>query len=162
MKKFLFFILFIYLTYSNCNDLAIINEKSIYNYILYLLKGFAISEKSECIKNYLENKEDILILMKEFYKEIKNDRGLFNVIIPYTMKLLGIGEIVSKCNVLAILDIYNKITSNDGIKEIGYSIYINADYIHKLTLKIKYSQGYETKLIFLGKILSIILNIYVN
>ena len=161
-KIFFFLILFIInLNYFKCNNITVINEESIYNYFLNLLKGLSISEERECVKNYLENKEDILILMKDFYKEFKKGKGVLNIVIPYTMKLLGIGDLVSKCNVLTILDQYNKITSNDGIKEIGYSIYINADYIYQLSLKLRNIKGFENKLIFLGKILSIILNIYV-
>ena len=78
------------------------------------------------------------------------------------MKFFGISDLISKCQVLTLLDIYNRVSTKDGIKEFGNTIYNNAETIYKLTNDLKNNKDSGDKLVALGKIISIIFNFYVN
>ena len=72
--------------------------------------------------------------------------------------LFAIKDLMTKCQILTILDIYNRLITKEGIKGIGNGVYNNADEIYG------YIKQSKEKGIFLtiGKLLSVVLNVYVN
>ena len=147
---------------SHCQSFSLFSADSIYDFVFNFLKGLSITENGQCIKVYSNNKEEIIQILNELLQGLEEGYDITNLIFPIGMEFFGISGLISKCQVLTLLDIYNRISTKDGIKEIGSTIYNNAETIYNLTNDLKKYNDLGDKLVVLGKILSIIFNFFVN
>ena len=154
MNRFYFAICFLLLFNCSLN----LNAETLYDIIINIFKGLAISENSQCIDICESNKEEIMKLLTDMINEFKKGKPFTSLVLPYGMKLFAIKDLMTKCQILTILDIYNRLITKEGIKGIGNGVYNNADEIYG------YIKQSKEKGIFLtiGKLLSVVLNVYVN
>ena len=66
------------------------------------------------------------------------------------------------CKISILIPAFNNVLSLEGIKRIGDRISKNAGTLYEYVQKIKITKGLADKLVYVGKCLKIILNIYVN
>ena len=147
---------------SHTQNSSLFSADSIYDYAYNILKGLSITENGQCVKIYYDNKVEIIQILNELLQGLNEGKDITNLIFPIGMKFFGISDLISKCQVLTLLDIYNRVSTKDGIKEFGNTIYNNAETIYKLTNDLKNNKDSGDKLVALGKIISIIFNFYVN
>lgn len=162
MKKITLIFYFLLFNFSLSQTFPKIDEETIYNYILYAFKGLSISNESQCLNTYLHYKNEIINIIKEMIQELNNGKDIRNLVFPFGMKFFGTGDIISQCQLLLFLDIYNRISSKDGIKGLGYTIYNNAETLSLLGNEIKEVEGFDNKFKLLGRIIKVIFDIYVK
>ena len=154
MNKFSFAIFFLLLFNYSLN----LDEESLYYIIINLFKGLSLSENSQCINVCEKNKNEIMKILADMINELNEGKSITNLILPYGLKLFALKDFIAKCQIVTILDIYNRIVTKDGIKEIGNGMYNNANEIFGLI-----NQSKDEGIFFIiGKMLSIVLNIYIN
>ena len=161
-KLSLLFYFILIFNYSYSINLPTLNAETIYEYLIGIVKGLSISEDYQCEGVFLKNKEAILKILKDFIQEVKGGKDFRNLIIPYGIKAFMIPDLISKCQMLPILDLYNKISTKEGFKDIGSCLYYNSDKIEELIGKLRNEKEKEKKLENIGKLLSIVLNFYVK
>ena len=130
---------------SHTQNSSLFSADSIYDYIYNLLRGLSINENGQCVKIYYDNKVEIIQILNELLQGLNEGKDITNLIFPIGMKFFGISDLITKCQVLTLLDIYNRVSTKDGIKEFGNTIYNNAEAVYKLTNDLKNNKDYEDK-----------------
>ena len=128
----------------------------VYDVITNLLKG--MSEEGKCSRIFEKKKSDILPIVKELVEEVKKGKSLSEVVISYGFRLLAIEDLAVDCKAFSLFELFSKITSKDGIKDIGISIQQHADKIHQYVSQIKSTKGILEKIEIAGKMFALILN----
>ena len=154
MNYFSFGICFLLLFNFSLN----LDAELLYDIIIKLFKGLSVSENSQCIIICERKKDEIMKILTDIINELDDGKSITNLILPYGMKLFAIKDLMTKCQILAIFDIYNRIITKDGIKEVGNEVYNNANEIYKYIEQSKEKGIYN----IIGKILSLVFNIYIN
>ena len=133
----------------------------IYDYIPKILVGMSETNSRDCSDVFKDNKEKILKLIKDYFKDIEEGKSLIFIRGKFLLKLGTIYN-MNKCNPLDLLGLYFKINTNEGYKEIGNSVSQNNLNIYHLIREIKNVEGFDNKMATFGKILSLILDFYVS
>ena len=128
----------------------------IYDIVTNLLKG--MSDEGKCAKVFSTKKDQILPIVTELIGEVKNGKSLSELAFSYGLRLLGIEDMATDCKAFALLELFSKITSKEGIKSIGTNISEKADEIYDLATQLKAAKGLEAKVEIAGKILAIVFN----
>ena len=157
----LFFFLLIF-NFSLSQDILNYDEKKLFNLLLNIIRGLTDSDENICVNTVLKNEEDITIILRDFRRDLQNGKSFTNLVIPYGLKILGITELISNCKILSLLNIYNQVTTKEGIKDIGFSIYNNPENILKVIYKIKTAKGLDNKIKYVGRLFSIIFTFSVS
>jgi hypothetical protein len=160
MKRSIFF-LFIILIINFAKNEEEEFIDMIYDYIPKILVGMSETNSRDCSDVFKDNKEKILKLIKDYFKDIEDGK---NLIVIRTKFLIEMGFIynMDKCNPFDLLGLYFKINTEEGYKEIGNSVSQNNLSIYHLIREIKNVEGFDNKMASFGKILSLILNFYVS
>ena len=127
-----------------------------YDIIINLLKG--MSEEGKCSRIFEKKKSDILPIVKELVEKVKTGKSLSEVVVEQGFKLLAIEDLAVDCKAFSLFELFSKITSKDGIKDIGLSIQQHADKIHQYVSQIKTTQGISNKIEIAGKMFALIFN----
>ena len=160
MKRSIFF-LFIILIINFAKNEEEEFIDMIYDYIPKILVGMSETNSRDCSNVFKDNKETILKLIKDYFKDIEDGK---NLIVIRTKFLIEMGFIynMDKCNPFDVLGLYFKINTEEGYKEIGNSVSQNNLSIYHLIREIKNVEGFDNKMASFGKILSLILDFYVS
>ena len=154
------FILIFNISYSL--KLPTLDEYTIYEYLVSIMKGLSISEEYQCENLLLEKKDFFLTLFRDFIAEVKGGKDFKTLIVPYGLKTFSIPDLISKCQLLPFLDLLNKVSTKEGIKAIGSSMYYNAQAIHDLIVKLRDDKNKGKLLELIGQLLSVILDLNVK
>ena len=133
----------------------------IYDYIPKILVGMSKTNSRDCSDVFKDNKEKILQIIKEYFKDIEDGKNWIYIRAKFIIKVGSIDNI-DKCNPLDLLGLYFKINTKDGYEEIGNSVSQNNLNIYHLIREIKKVEGFDNKMASFGKILSLILDFYVS
>ena len=130
----------------------------VYDIVTNLLKGMSEDGKGKCSLIFINKKEQILPIVKELIKEVKNGKSLSQLAVSYGFRLLAIEDLAVDCKAFSLFELFSKITSKDGIKDIGISIQQHADKIHQYVSQIKTTKGISNKIEIAGKMFALIFN----
>ena len=128
----------------------------VYDIITNLLKG--MSEEGRCSKIFEKKKSDILPIVKELVEKVKTGKSLSEVVVEQGFKLLAIEDLAVDCKAFSLFELFSKITSKDGIKDIGMTIQTHADKIHQYVSQIKATKEILNKIEIAGKMFALIFN----
>ena len=163
MNKIAVFLCFIlFFNFSNSFELNDETLDTVYDLLVEVLKGMCQNDKKECATAFAKNKDQLIVIIKEIMEEIKNGEEFGTILMKYSVKLLLIDDIGTKCNIIYILRVINKFQSADGIRDIGETIKNNADELYKYIQVILTGETTEAKLYAVGQILALLFNYYVN
>ena len=157
---FLFFILFFNFSKSIEVDDATLDK--LYDSLVEVLKGMCKTGKNECAEVFVNNKDQLITLIKNIMEELSNGTDLSTIILKYAIQLLLIDNIGTKCNIIYIVRVVAKFQNADGIRDIGKTIKDNADELFEYFQKILGDEATEVKLYAVGKIFSLLFSYYVN
>ena len=157
---FLFFILFF--NFSNSFELNDETLDKAYDLLVEILKGMCQNDKKECATAFAKNKDQLIVIIKNIIEEVKNGADLSSILTKYSIQLILIDDIGTKCNIIYILRVITKFQSADGIRDIGETIKNNADELYKYIQVILTGETTEVKLYAVGQILALLFNYYVN
>ena len=150
---FLCFLLIVNISADEENDMV----GKVYDIITNLLKG--MSEQGKCSKIFENKKNDILPIVRELVNKLKDGKSsLSEAVVEQGFKLLAIEDVAVDCKAFSLFELFSKITSKDGIKDIGISIQQHADKIHQYVSQIKTTQGISNKIEIAGKMFALIFN----
>ena len=162
MKKFSILLCFILLlNFSKSLDEEVFDL--VYNLTSKIFKGMTKTKSHLCSDTMIKNKEKISTILKDIIKSSEDDLGFFDFLdnIVNYIKLNNV-ENINKCKLSEILELSSQIPTLTGIKNIGKSVENNNNNIFELIKKIVKCNDSDERLALLGKILSIILNFYVE
>ena len=162
MNKIAFFLLYTILQFLKFFWIEWWTLDKVYDLLIEVFKGMCQNDKKECATAFTKNKDQLILIIKEIIEEIKNGEEFASILMKYSVKLLMIDDIGTKCNIIYILRIITKFQSADGIRDIGETIKNNADELYKYIQVILTGETTEAKLYALGKILALIFNYYIN
>ena len=115
MKRSMFFLFIILIiNYAKNEEEEFIDM--IYDYIPKILVGMSETNSRDCSDVFKDNKEKILKLIKDYFKDIENGK---NWLIIRGKFLVEMGFIynMEKCNPLELLGLYFKINKKKDIKK---------------------------------------------
>ena len=157
MNKFSLLLCFLLIVDISAEEKDMVDR--IYNITINLLKGMA--EKKEdhrCAKEFVTKKDQIFPIFKELIGEVKSGKSLSGVVTAYGFRLLAIEDMAESCKAFSLFELFSKVTSKEGIKDIGASIEKNAEKISNYFSKMKATKGLENKVEIAGNIFALILN----
>ena len=150
---FLCFLLIVNISAEEESDMV----GKVYDIIINLLKG--MSEEGKCSKIFERKKTDILPIVKELVNKLKDGKSsLSEAVVEQGFKLLAIEDLAVDCKAFSLFELFSKVTSKDGIKDIGLAIQQHADKIHQYVSQIKSTKGILEKIEIAGKMFALILN----
>lgn len=158
-RSILFLFIILALNYVKNEEVEIIDI--IYDYIPKVLVGMSKTNSRECSDVFINNKDKILKIIKEYMNSIENGNDWFVIKAKIALELLTINNMI-KCNPEKLLELYLKINRIEGYKQIGSSVIKNNLSIYQLIREIKDVEGFDNKMASFGKILSLILDFYVS
>ena len=158
MNKFALLLCFLLaVNYSICQDTEEIEKY--YDYAVELLKGFSKNGQNTCANFFSVHRKQVISIVKAAIEEIKAGAQLTSLALKYVGQLLNLdSSVATTCNLFGILPLVNKFNSVDEIKAIGQRITSNAQTIYDNIQLAKNAEGLKSKLLYIGKILSIVLN----
>ena len=161
MNKFawVFFLLLI-VNFSQEDEIKV-NDENIYDLVVNVIKGLSANDEGLCANVLKKNKKTILIIIRSVIEDLKLDKGLFDVISSYIVGLLSIENASTDCRVLSLISSFKNLISVKGIRGIGDRISEKAETLYDYFQKLKSAKGLDNKLVYVGKCLKIILDIYV-
>ena len=130
----------------------------VYDIVTNLLKGMSEDGKGKCSLIFINKKEQILPIVKELIKEVKNGKSLSQLAVSYGFRLLAIEDLAVDCKAFSLFELFSKITSKEGIKDMGIAIQNNVDKIYKYVTELKATKGLSNKIEIAGKIFAIVFN----
>ena len=169
MNKFIILLwLILFFKSSKSEETQVNNTLNISKYfdeIVIVLKG--MSQKNDthiCSDSFEHNKSDLITIIQSIIQDLNQNQNVdfTTVLIENAFSLLFIDNIFVKCRIIHIIEIINKFIKKELIKEIGKTVYEKSEQISKSVQNIQNSESKETKLIYLGKIISLIFNFYVK
>ena len=104
----------------------------------------------------------MLIIIRSVIEDLKLDKGLFNVIKTYLFPLHRIENFSTDCRFFDLLTSFKDLISVKGIRGIGDRISEKAETLYDYFQKLKSAKGLDNKLVYVGKCLKIVLDIYVQ
>ena len=126
-----------------------------YEILINILNGMSNDGKNgKCAQIFKDKKNEIFPIFKDLVNEFKDGKSLSEMVPSYGLKLLAIEDIAVSCKAFSLFELFSKITSKEGIKDIGVAIEKNADYIYKIVSSIKSNKVFEDKVRYAGQILS--------
>lgn len=162
MNKFaLVFCLILIVNFSQEVEINV-NFENVYNYLINILKGLSSTNENKCANVLISNKSRVLSIVQSLIDELKSGKKFGSLITSYSTKLLSIKNLGNDCRIFHLIPVFNKMLSLEGIKGIGDRILKNAKTLYDYIEKLKTVKGLADKLVYVGKCLKIILNIYVN
>ena len=146
------FLLIVNISAEEENDLS----GKIYDLIIYLLRG--MSEEGKCSKIFEKKKNEIFPIVKELVDKVKSGGSLSQVVLECGFKLLAIEDVAVDCKAFSLFELFSKVTSKEGIKDIGMAIQQHADKIHQYVSQIKSTKEMLNKIEIAGKMFALIFN----
>ena len=134
------------------------NVGKFYDIIVNILKGMSENEEGKCANIFKNKRGEILPLIKDLASEFKNGKSLPELVSSYGFRLLAIEDLAVECKAFSLFEIFTKVTSKEGIKDIGISIQKNADQIYKFTTDLKSTKDNVERLAIIGKIFALVLD----
>ena len=158
MSKFALLLCFLLaVNYSMCQNTELVDKY--YDYLVGLLKGLSIDGSNKCATFFEVKRNEVIKLIKSAMVDIEGGGELSTIALQLVNQLLRIdSSVATTCNLLGIIPLISKFNSADEIKAIGDRISSKSRTIFQLIQSIKESKDLKTKLLYIGKILSIILN----
>ena len=104
----------------------------------------------------------MLKTIRNLIEELKSGKSFLSVMRDYAYKFLNIGNILNDCRIMHLISSFKKLLSLEGIKAMGGRISKNAETLYDYFEIIKSAKGLDNKLVYVGKCLKIILDIYVH
>ena len=160
MKK-IFVLLFLIIS-INISEEGLINDvDKFYQDLKQILKGMSKQDNLyECGELFEKNEVILLGIMKDIFGNNTESKNLD--IISIISKLLQIEGLASKCNIFQLVEIYLKVNTVEGFKDIGKAVSANAKAISESFTKMETSKSENETNIQLGKIISNALNYFVK
>ena len=160
MNKFaLVFFLLLIVNFSQEDEINV-NYENIYDLVVNVIKGLSANDEGLCANVFIKNKDTMLSVVRSVIEELKKGKGLMDVIGGYAIQLLGVENLLSDCRVFSLISSVKDLLSVEGIKAIGDRISEKADTLYDYFQKLKSAKGLDNKLVYVGKCLKIILDIY--
>ena len=126
-----------------------------YDILLSIAEGMTNTNEARCVNHIVQNKAIILNVIQSLAETIEEGGDLISSASECLNNLLFLYD---DCNLENIVLAIMGLNSQVGIQNLGYSIAQNA---HSIYLIVKDIGDSDNKVVEFGKILSIILNIYV-
>ena len=162
MNKFaLVFCLILIMNFSQEDEINL-DYESIYDLLINVFKGLSATDENLCANYFVINKPKVLEIIRSLIEELKSGKSFFSVIRGYAYKFLNIGNILNDCRIMHLISSFKKLLSLEGIKAMGGRISKNAETLYDYFEIIKSAKGLDNKLVYVGKCLKIILDIYVH
>ena len=127
----------------------------VYDIIINLLEG--MSKEKRCSRIFQTKKDQIFPIIKEAVNDFKNGQSFSELVVSYGFRLLAVEDLAVECKAFTLFELFSKVTSKDGIKDIGVTIQERANDIYKLVSLLKTTKGIENKVKIAGEIFAIIL-----
>ena len=126
-----------------------------YDILLSIAEGMTNTNEARCVNHIVQNKTIILNVIQSLAETIEEGGDLINSASECLNNLLFLYD---DCNLENIVLAIMGLNSQVGIQNLGYSIAQNS---HSIYLIVKDIGDSDNKVVEFGKILSIILNLYV-
>ena len=135
-----------------------------YDLLSKILRGMTKTGTTRCSEIFINNKEILSDTLKEIINNNKESPNIIDIIskIWNYGKLIFIQDLFDKCKLEKISYLQNKIFSKNGIIEMGTEIENNNEKIFGLIKEIVKGKDSDEKLTLVGRIISIVLNFYVE
>ena len=134
----------------------------IYNIVINILKGMAEKKPEQsCARIFETKKSEIFPIFKELVNEVKSGKSLSGVLSSYGLRLLAVEDLAVNCKAFALFELFSKMTSKEGLKDIGASIEKNAGEISNYFSQMKATKVIENKVQIAGQIFAKIFNLQV-
>ena len=162
MNKFAFvFCLLLIVNFSQEAEINLSYE-TIHDAITNILKGLSLTNEGLCANVFVKSKSKILNLVERYVKDLKSGKKSSDLLNTYSIELLGIENFLTDCRVFSLVPLIPDLISLNGIKGIVDRINKNAQTLYDYVQKIKATKGLDDKLVYVGKALKIILDLYVK
>ena len=162
MNKFaLVFYLILIVNFSQEEEINV-NYENIYDLLINLLKGMSITNENLCANSFVRNRSKITKIIQMVIEGLKSGKEVVNVLSVCVTQLLQINNFFSDCRFKTLIQELRNIFTFEGIKGIADRMSKNVGTLYEYVQKIKITKGLADKLVYVGKCLQIILNIYVN
>ena len=161
MSKFALLLCFLLVVnYSLCQESDPISKY--YDYLVELLKGFSKNDQHLCSDFFALHRNDVIPIVQSGLAQIQAGESLASIALGLVGKILSIDSSVgSSCNLWGLIPLINTFNHEDEIKNIGKRISDKAGEIFTNIGLIKEAEGLNNKLVYIGRILSIVLNFFV-
>ena len=159
MNKFVFLLgllLIFNLSKSEDND----QKNEIYAQIIGIFEGMSETGEGQCAAVFRNNETHLLDLISDMMTQIKNGEEITSLL--SNMAEFSVDGLYEKCNLLGMVEALTLFNSETGISDIGTNIVDNAKKIFSYVQEYKAKETLGEKIIFVGHILSIMLNYYVK
>ena len=161
MSKFALLLCFLLVVnYSLCQESDPISKY--YDYLVELLKGFSKNDQHLCSDFFALHRNDVIPIVQSGLAQIQAGESLASIALGLVGKIISIDSSVgSSCNLWGLIPLINTFNHEDEIKNIGKRISDKAGEIFTNIGLIKEAEGLNNKLVYIGRILSIVLNFFV-
>jgi len=162
MNKFaLVFCLLLIVNFSQEVEINL-NYETIYDALTNIIKGLSATNEGLCANVFIKNKSKMLNIVERVIDDLKSGKKFSDLLGTYSIELLGIENLLTDCRVFSLVPAVTDLISLNGIKGIGDRIYKNAETLYDYVQKFKSTPGLGDKLVYVGKALKIVLDIYVQ
>ena len=159
MNKFALLLCFLLIANISAEEKDMVER--IYNIVINILKGMSEKGDNSCANIFVNKKGEIFPIFKELVNEVKSGKSLSEVVSSYGLRLLAVEDLAVNCKAFALFELFTKMTSKEGIKDIGASIQSHAGDISNYFSQMKATKEIEKKVIIAGKIFAKIFNLQV-
>lgn len=112
------------------SSLCYVNDvREFYPIAIGIAKGLAKSSEQKCANVLRTNTDKIVEAIEKAIQDASAGRDITEIALELVELFLGIDGFTDNCNVFAILDLVEKITTKEGYKEILENIIKNIDQI---------------------------------
>ena len=139
-----------------------VNDENIYDLVVNVIKGLSANDEGLCANVLKKNKKTMLIIIRSVIQDLKRGKGLMDVISSYIVGLFSIENFSTDYRVFSLISSFKNLLSVKGIRGIDDRISKKAETLYDYFQKLKSAKGLDNKLVYVGKCLKIVLDIYVQ
>ena len=143
-------------------NLQDIDIPALYDKVVYIAKGMCENTEYKCSNNLVKNKEALLKIINDAIEDYNKGTGLVELLAKYAIKLYLVKDFMTDCKVAEIGAKVVTLTTEKGLKDLGYNIIeYTTDIINHIG-EFKNAADLNDKLVAAGKILKVLLGIAVK
>ena len=151
MNKFGILLCFLAISFSQ-SAIPELDWDVIYDMQVLIMKGMSETTEYKCANTFASYKSKIVPILKEIWEDVRNGKDFKTAAMEHAHEFTGLDEIQKNCQAMEKIQDFAGFGKAKGIQQIGYNIIQNSVQLENLIQELLKANGFDNKLIVVGKI----------
>ena len=126
----------------------------IYDIQVLIMKGMSENSECKCANTVAKYKSKMVPILQKIWEEVRNGKPFRTAVMEHASEFSEMTDISTNCHAYEKIQDFEGFGKAKGIQQIGYNIIQNSAELENLIHELIKADGFDNKLIVVGKIFS--------